>query len=64
MFRFGHGVRRKEIMMRQFDEDMILGYELLEEILDEYTLQPQRTQEEEDQLIKEMENEHEGKTAL
>lgn len=50
--------------MRQFDEDMILGYELLEEILDEYTLQPQRTQEEEDQLIKEMENEHEGKTAL
>ncbi len=54
--------------MEQFDEDMILGYELPEEILDYYVVLPQRTQEEEDRLIREMEKEHEqeqkGKTAL
>ena len=46
-------------MMRQFDEDMILGYELPEEILDYYVFLPQRTQKEEDRLIREMEKEHE-----
>lgn len=37
---FGHGVRGKEIIMEQFDEDMILGYELPEEILDYYVFLP------------------------
>lgn len=58
---FGCSVRRKEIAMYDsFDEDMILGFEMPEEELNYYVSLPQRTQEEEDRLIREMEREHEG----